>query len=134
MKFDLKPGSNRLGIYVYDFGNKYIDFQYLTVISGGLSIEPASLNGEVNKEYTFTAKTDSPPDKVRYDWYVADKQVQSGSSNTLTTKFAAEGAYTILAKLFEKDGKEITSGQATANIKKTVPASPTSSPTPSMPW
>jgi hypothetical protein len=124
--YELKPGNNLLGICVYgtvDTKPKYVDFQYINVIYNGLSIEPRNLKGDVNKDYTFTAKIEIPMEKARCDWYINDKLFQSGSGTALTTKFAAEGAYTIIARYFDKDGKEISSASVIANIGKI--ASPT---------
>ncbi len=135
--YELIPGINKLGIYVIvsidatdKNGNpikvpKYVDFKYLEITYSGITITPATLNGEINKDYTFTVKTDSPIEKARYDWYINDKQSQSGSGTTLTTKFAAEGKYTIAVKVLDKDSKAVGTAQSAANIGKAA------SPTPS---
>ncbi len=135
--YELLPGVNKLGIEIDGTvdgkdksGNpikiaKFIDFKYFNITYSGISITPATLTGEINKDYTFTAKTDAPLDKARYDWYINDKPSQSGSGTTLSTKFAAEGKYNIAVKLFDKDSKEVGTAQALATIAKTVPPSPT---------
>jgi hypothetical protein len=102
---------------------KYVDFQYINVIYNGLTIDPPILNGDVNKDYTFTAKTDSPPPaQTKYEWSVNGKQVQSSANDKLTTKFPNEDTYTISVKQLDGTGKELQSAEATANIKKAVAA------------
>ena len=123
---DLNPGDNKLGIYVQkEVGNafKYVDFQYINVIYNGLTIDPPILNGDVNKDYTFTAKTDSPPPaQTKYEWSVNGKQVQSSANDKLTTKFPNEDTYTVSVKQLDGTGRELQSAEATANIKKAVAA------------
>lgn len=135
--YELLPGVNKLGILINGEVDgvdkngqaiklsKYVDFKYLNVTYSGIGITPATLTGEINKDYTFTAKTDAPLEKARYDWYVNDKQSQSGSETTLTTKFAVEGKYTIAVKLIDKNGKEAGTAQALATIGKTASPTPT---------
>ena len=123
---DLNPGDNKLGIYVQkEVGNafKYVDFQYINVLYNGLTIDPPILNGDVNKDYTFTAKTDSPPPaQTKYEWSVNGKQVQSSANDKLTTKFPNEDTYTVSVKQLDGTGRELQSAEATANIKKAVAA------------
>ena len=131
-RIELEPGKNVIGVLVskaVQGKQEYVDFKYINVTFGALTIEPEALDGEVNKDYTFTAKTESPPDNARYDWFIDGDNVKSGPANTLTTKFKSADSYSIEAKLFDKDGKEIASGEAQASIKEPL-APVTATPTP----
>jgi hypothetical protein len=123
-EFELAPGNNLLGIYVVGrigIGNsctwEYVDFKYINVIYSGLSIDPATLDGEPDKQYTFTAKADSPPAGAHYDWYVDGNRLQSDPATGFAVSFKAEGGYQLSVKLVDNAGKEIQEAQATAAIK-----------------
>ncbi len=110
---ELNPGNNKLGIYIMKKvldDNEYVDFKYFNVTHNVLSIDPASLAGAVNTDYTFTAKVESPPDKARYEWKFQDG---TAKGNTVSHRFSKEGTYTITLKLYD-DTKNELAGQATA--------------------
>jgi len=118
---ELVPGENRLGITV-QYKEKYIDFKYVTVVLGTLTIDPATLEGEPDKPYTFTAVCTSPPAKARYEWAIDGEPVQSTESK-VTGRFKAAGTYTITCKLYDDavaGGKPIGEASATATIKGTA--------------
>ncbi len=124
MEIELAPGNNLLGIYVVGkIGSgssrtwEYVDFKYINVLYSGLSIAPAALEGEPEKQYTFTAKADSPPVGARYDWYVDGARLQSDPSTGFAVNFKAEGSYQVAVKLVDIAGKEIQAAQATATIR-----------------
>jgi hypothetical protein len=124
IELELAPGNNRLGIYVVGrigIGSSctwnYVDFKYINVIYSGLSIDPATLNGEPEKQYTFTAKADSPPAGAHYDWYVDGNRLQSDPATDLAVNFKAEGDYKVEVKLVDSTGKVMQEAQATAAIK-----------------
>jgi hypothetical protein len=94
-----------------------------------LSISPLTLTGELNKEYTFTAKTSNPPAKALYTWTLNGAQAQSSTSNTFKTKFTAADNYQIGVKLISGDGKEMASATASVVIEGASPT-PSASPTP----
>jgi len=118
---ELKPGNNLLGIYiakdVADHNYEYVDFKYINVIYGSLSIDPATLDGELNKQYAFTAKADSPPAGARYDWYVDGSKVQSNTSTSYSASFKTEGSHKVSVKLVDGAGKEIQEAEAAVTIK-----------------
>jgi len=139
LKFKAGVPVNPLTVFVGDEKfqkvDKYqinnVDTIYVTINAGGriinskkllvsmpvqLSISPATLTAELNKEYTFTAKTDSPVVKASYTWTLNGAQTQSTTSNTYKTKFTAAGNYKIGVKLIGSDGKEIASTSATVDI------------------
>ncbi len=132
--YELNPGINKLGIYIIAWvdakdknGNpikvsKYIDFKYLNVIYGALTIDPPSLDGEPNTNYTFTAKIDAPPANAVYDWYFNGTPLQKGASKTLAKSFPAPGFYTISVKLLDSTGKEILEAQSNINIQTKKPS------------
>jgi hypothetical protein len=121
--YDLKPGNNKLGMHIQgkvDDNWKYIDFKYVNVIYGGLAIDPLTLDGEVNKEYTFTVKADNPPANARYSWSVDNIVLQTDGQKTFKTTFKTTGKHIVLLKLLDASGKELEKAQATANIKDAV--------------
>ena len=120
---DLKPGDNKLGIAIYgkvDTAWEYIDFQYIHVNYGGLVIDPLTLDGEINKEYTFTVKADNPPANARYSWVVDNAILQTDAQKTFKTTFKSTGKHTVVAKLLDAAGKELEKAQSTATIKDAV--------------
>ena len=127
--YELNPGVNKLGIEVdVDVpakdknGNpitesKYVDFKYINIIYSDLAIDPATINGQVNKEYTFTANLKNPPANVRFSWSADGSILQTDASNTFKTTFKTEGNHTITVKVLDATGKELGQAQSTANIK-----------------
>lgn len=125
---ELKPGNNRLGCCFFREVQKtgadgkpytaeeYIDFKYINIVFNSLTIDPPSLNGEPNKDYTFTAKVDNPPSQAKYEWSVDGKQVQSSPSTSFKTKFPDTKPYTIAVDLLDSSGKEIATATASATI------------------
>jgi hypothetical protein len=95
---------------------QYVDFKYFNVIYNSLAIDPASLDGAPDKEYTFTAKADAPPAGARYDWYVDGSKSQSNTSTGFTTSFKSEDSHKVSVKLVDKSGKEIAAAQADVTI------------------
>lgn len=132
--YDLNPGVNKLGIYVIGMvdakdknGNsikvaKFIDFKYLNVIYGALTIDPPALDGEIDTSYSFTAKMDAPPANAVYDWYFNGAPVQKGTSKTLVRSFPTTGYYTISVKLLDSAGKEILEAQSNISIQAKKPS------------
>jgi hypothetical protein len=125
--YELNPGTNVLGIYVavkVGFDWEYVDFKYLKVIYGGLTIDPPSREGETGKEYTFTAKAEDPPAKARYEWIV-DGALQETKTDVIkvnTSKLDASkaGPYPITCKLYDaaKPGsKALAEAAASLTIK-----------------
>ena len=94
-----------------------------------VSINPSNLDGEPNKDYTFTARAENPPSGAKYRWSVNGKQVQNSADNSLKTKFPDAGSYTIAVSLLDGSGKEIDSAKASANITKAE--TPADTPKPS---
>jgi hypothetical protein len=118
--FKLNLGKNKLGIFVLgEVGNGWepVDFKYFDVIYGSLSIDPATLSGEPNKQYTFTAKADSPPAGARFDWYVDGSKAQGNTSNSYTASFKTEGSHKVSVNLVDSAGKEIQAAEAAVTIK-----------------
>jgi hypothetical protein len=118
--YKLLPGNNKLGIAV--FGkvagkSQYIDFKYFNVIFAGLGIDPPTLNGEINKEYTFTAKMNNPPVNTRFSWTVDGAIAQNTTANTLKTTFKSEGTHALVVKALDGAGKEIGQAKSVVNIK-----------------
>ncbi len=83
---------------------------------GGLSIDPPSLNGELNKPYPFTAKADSLPSGARYEWYVDGTRVPDNASPRYEASFKSEGKHQVSVKLVVGAGKESPEAQAAVSI------------------
>jgi hypothetical protein len=118
--YDLQPGNNKLGIMIVgkvNDGYEYIDFQYINVVYGDLTIDPPIINGVPNEPYTFTAKMDNLPAKTSLDWFVDGVQKKSGADLSLTISFPNEGKHTISAKVVDSTGGIMMQAQATAVIK-----------------
>ncbi|MCX6005832.1 MAG: hypothetical protein NTZ34_01055 [Chloroflexi bacterium] len=105
------------------------DTLYLVIQAGGrtftsnkfklgpedMTIDPASLDGEPGKPYTFTAIISSPPAKARYAWAV-DGALQKTQGRELRYTFAKEGSYTITCELYDDaSANEKLIGEATAS-------------------
>lgn len=126
-KVKLNPGSNKLGFYICGAKNNkaenYVDFKWINVNYLGMTIDPDSLNAEVNKEYTFTAKVvGTPPASSKYVWNFDDgtPEVTQTGSNTAKHTFTKEGIFNVTAKLFDNTtNKQITIASSTVYI---VPA------------
>ncbi len=119
----------------YNFGGYKISSSEYKIPTT-VSIDPPTLNGEPNKDYTFTAKVDNPPSGAQYQWSVNGKPVQNGADNSMKTKFpdaAGTVSYTIAVSLLDGKGKEIDSAKATANIAKAATPSTTDTPSGSGP-
>ena len=90
------------------------------MIYGGLAIDPLTLDGEINKEYTFTVKADNPPANARYSWVVDNAILQTDAQKTFKTTFKTTGKHIVQVKLLDASGKELQKAQSTANIKDAV--------------
>jgi hypothetical protein len=125
--YDLQPGNNKLGIFIggkVDDVFEYVDFKYINVVYGDLTIDPPTMNGVPDEPYTFTAKMDNLPAKARLDWLVDGVQKKSGTDLSLTISFPNEGTHTISAKVVDSTGGIVMQAQATAVIK-TLPTTAT---------
>ncbi|MFH0768766.1 MAG: hypothetical protein V1932_04265 [Chloroflexota bacterium] len=116
-KFQVK-GGDILYVVINAGGRNWKSNEYTLAASVSLTIVPNTATGEPDKAYFFAAKTDQTVQKARYDWYLDGKKVQSGTGTTYKLQPKDEGTYAIMAKLFDKDGKELASADATAYIKK----------------
>ena len=81
-----------------------------------LSIDPATLSGEPNKPYPFTAKADSPPAGARYEWSVDGTRTQNNTSTRYEASFKSEGSHKVSVKLVDSAGKESPEAQAAVTI------------------
>jgi hypothetical protein len=118
--YKLLPGNNKLGIRVAGKiagKSQFIDFKYINVTFTGLAIDPPTLSGEINKEYTFTAKMNNPPPNTRFSWNVDGSVAQNTTANTLKTAFKSEGTHTLIVKALDGAGKEIAQAKSVVNIK-----------------
>ena len=104
-------------------------------ITSILTIDPPSLKGEPGKDYTFTAKTASPPARARYEWTM-DGTLQASQTNVLkldTSKLDTSKAvpHPITCKLYDaaKPGSTaVDEASASLTIIAPLPIVPPASP------
>lgn len=101
---------------IYDLGGYVIKSEIVKI--GGLVIDPATLSGETNKDYTFKAITASVPTNAKYEWLVNESSKQKDASASFTTQFTTQGDYTIRAILFDSAGKEVATATSKAIIEE----------------
>jgi hypothetical protein len=121
-KFELKPGNNKLGFLINkEVGGElhYIDFKYVNVVYSGLTLTPLSLEGEIGKDYTFTATLYEVPAGTVYEWYIEGDLKQSSGSNTFKTAFTKKGDYTV-SVWAGASGMELGKAETKVTIKETV--------------
>lgn len=89
-----------------------------------VSLEPTTLTGEINKDYTFTAKLSNPSGAIIYEWYREDYLLDPEGNEKATLTFKKEGAYTIIVKAKDKaTGRYIGTAKSVVNIKtESVPS------------
>jgi hypothetical protein len=123
---ELKPGNNQLGIYIRGIINpqtaneekKYVDFQYFSVIFGGLNLKPAQQEAEPNRNLTFNLELTEPaPKDSKFEWYVDGTLKKTGTDFSIQVSFPGEGQHTVVAKIVDSKGKAVLQAQGIANIK-----------------
>jgi hypothetical protein len=131
--FELKPGSNRLGIYVTqimpDGKFKYVDFHYVTVNFGGLALNPAVQDGEPNKPLTFNAILSNPlPAGYKIEWWADGALKKSGTEMSFSVSFATAGTYDITVRMVDSSGKTVLEDTGTVIIKAATTTTTTTKP------
>jgi hypothetical protein len=131
---NLKAGENEIGLQVEkwkDSGSYYVDFRRFTIKYGNVSLQinPESLSGEPNREYSFTAVAVNAPAKARYEWDFGDSTKASGITARHT--FKAERAYTITLLMYDdaRPGDAPVKVFGFANIVAKQTTTPTLTPT-----
>lgn len=120
--FDLKTGSNRLGVYVTqtmpDGKYKYVDFRYVTVSNGGMMLNPPVQEGEPGKPLTFSVSLSNPlPAGYKIEWWADGALKKSGADLSFSVSFAAAGTHDIAVKMVDASGKTVMEDTGTAVIK-----------------
>ncbi len=119
--FELKSGNNLLGIYVTKQLNneyEYVDFKYVNVVYGGLTLKPATQEGFPNQNLSFSFELSQPaPSGSKFEWYVDGVLKKTGYDFGLTVFFTDEGTHTIVVKVVDSTGKTVLQAQGTAVIK-----------------
>ncbi len=123
----LQAGENILGFHIE--GNKgtasaknwrWLDFQWIPVISSTLRIEPEAPSGKKNVEITFTAVSDSPPEYAKYLWDFGDGTPEVSVLNKTQVKhtYTADGNYTVTLRLHDaRPSPEKLLGTATVSAR-----------------
>lgn len=88
---------------------------------GPITIDPPSLiDGEVNKNYTFTASVAKPPDKTKFEWSVDGVVVPGENSSQITTAFKVEGNHELSARLLDTTNSELAATSVNISIKQVI--------------
>lgn len=123
----LKPGLNKIGIYIYSKktgvvdvnGNLidlFIDFKWFNVYYSSLKISPNPITGAPDDEITITASTGGmPPKNAKYVWNFGDGSAEVTVENDSIVKhtFSKEGNFDVVLKLYDNSANKLV-GQATA--------------------
>jgi hypothetical protein len=125
---ELKPGNNLLGVLItkqVDNKAAYVDFQYINVSYGSLTLKPASQQAEPNRNVTFTVEMAQPaPAGSKLEWHVDGTLKNTGSALSLTVSFPNEGTHTISVKVVDSAGKVAMQAQGQAVIKGLTTTTP----------
>jgi hypothetical protein len=116
----LNPGNNKIGFYVSRGSSKngYIDFQYLNIVYGGLTLKPATQEAWPGKTITFDLElTEAAPKGAKFEWWVDGVLKKSGYDFGIDVSFPDIGTHTIAVKLVDIAGKVLMQAQGTAIIK-----------------
>jgi hypothetical protein len=132
--FELKPGINRLGIYITkplsDKRIKYVDYKYITVYNGGLALSPPILEGEPDKALTFNAVMSfALPEDYKIEWLADGVLKQSGPELSCRLTFRDTGNYLIEVRLIDDAGNTVLEDSGTAIIRSATTTSTSSSTT-----
>jgi hypothetical protein len=121
----LKPGNNLLGIYIKGKVNigtaqeskEYVDFKYINVLYGDMTLSPASQEMEPNITRTFNLElSEAAPQGSYFDWYVDGVLKQSGHDFSISVSFPDAGEHIIICKMLDSAGKVLQQAQAKAIV------------------
>ncbi len=124
-KLRLGKGIIKLGFYICGAKDNrpenYVDFKWININSLGMTIDPNPLNGDINKEYTFTANVQgTPPTNAnKYVWNFGDgtQDVTVTGSNTAKHTFTNSGSFTVSVKLYDSSTNNVViSAASTVNM------------------
>jgi hypothetical protein len=112
----LDPGANKLGFYICGAkgttATYYVDFKWMTINCVKTTITPDLLNGDPNKEYTFTANVQGAGTlSLRYVWNFGDGTPDLTQTGTNTAKhtFAAAGTFVVSLKVYDSSSGRLLS-------------------------
>lgn len=115
---NLKPGNNKIGFYVVDAGFQYVDFIWVNVIYGGLTLKPATQEAWPGKTITFDLElTEAAPKGAKFEWWVDGVLKKSGYDFGIDISFPDVGTHTVVAKVVDSAGKVLLQAQGTAVVK-----------------
>ena len=121
----LNPGNNLLGIYIKGKVNigtpqesrEYVDFKYINVFYGEMTLSPSSQEMEPNVARTFNLElSEAAPDGSYFEWYVDGVLKQSGHDFSISVSFPDTGEHIIICKMLDSAGKVLQQAQATAVV------------------
>ena len=121
----LIPGNNLLGIYIKGKVNvgtaqeskEYVDFKYINVFYGEMTLSPASQQMEPDISRTFNlVLPEAAPQGSYFEWYVDGVLKQSGQDYSISVSFPDAGEHIIICKMLDSAGKVLQQAQATAVV------------------
>jgi hypothetical protein len=134
----LKPGANKLGIYIYGWRDKhkydngndiplFIDFKWLTINYIPLTIDPNPLQGLPNIDHKLTARSKgTAPKSSKYIWDFGDgtSKVTVLNDSVASHSFSKVGIFNVKVELYDNSsGKKITEAVSVAEISNNVVSS-----------
>ncbi len=118
---ELNQGNNLLGIYITkQVGSEaeYVDFQYINVIFGSLTLKPATQEAAPNKTISFQLELSQPaPIGAHFEWFVDSVLKKTGLDLSIEVYFLDVGTHTIVANVVDSAGKVVLQAQGSAVIK-----------------
>lgn len=107
----LNPGETVLGFHIWgDRGTppekkiKWLDFQWIPVVSASLSIEPLKASGVKDEAVALTAKLEGgSPESVKYLWDFGDGSSEVSVLNTTGVEhtYAQDGVYEVTLRAYD---------------------------------
>ncbi len=132
-EYSLKPGLNRLGIYVTKMLNgkdPYVDFRYIEVSYGSLTLQPAVLDGAPGQSLTFTAILGVPlPSGYKLEWWADGALKKSGTETSFSISFTTPGSHPVEVRMVDASGKTVLHDDGSAIISVTTTTKPLTSTT-----
>lgn len=120
---NLKLGVNKFGFHIMgarnNRGGNFVDFKWINIIKDTVAIDPVILNGQPNKEYTFTARTfGTAPKPYKMVWNFGDNSPAVTVNNDSTAKhtFTSLNSFTVNVSLRNQANEEVGEAISFADI------------------
>ncbi len=122
----LKPGNNLLGFYIEGRLNAgtaqesfaFVDFKYINVLYGEMTLSPVTQEMEPDVSCTFNLElSEAAPEGSYLEWYVDGVLKKSGQEYSIRVSFPDEGEHIIICKLLDSTGKVLQQARGKAIVK-----------------